>query len=54
VVLEKSAHAPIAELPTPVVLVAKALLPKAVLIAILPPPIPTETLPFTSKSPFGC
>jgi hypothetical protein len=25
-----------------------------VFVVTLPPPIPTETLPFTSKSPFDC
>jgi hypothetical protein len=38
----------------PVVLLFNALVPTAVLVSMLPPPIPTLTLPFTSKSPFDC
>jgi hypothetical protein len=38
----------------PVLLSFKALPPTLVLVLTLPPPIPTLTLPFTSKSPLAC
>jgi hypothetical protein len=38
----------------PVVLLDKAPPPTRVLVVTLPPPIPTLTLPFTSKSPLVC
>jgi hypothetical protein len=54
VVLYLKAQIPKAVLYAPVVLEAKALLPTLVLVIILPPPLPTLTLPFTSKSPLDC
>jgi hypothetical protein len=54
VVLYLKALYPTAVFLTPVVLFNKALAPTLVLVAILPPPLPTETLPFTSKSPLAC
>ena len=53
-VFEDKAHLPTAVFLIPVVLLAKALLPTLVLEVTLPPPIPTLTLLFTSKSPLVC
>ena len=54
VVLLLKATSPNAVLLLPVVLAANALPPTLVLEVTLPPPIPTLTLLFTSKSPLAC
>ena len=53
-VFDDKALYPTAVFLTPVVLFNKALAPTLVLVTILPPPLPTLTLPFTSKSPLDC
>jgi hypothetical protein len=54
VVLHRRVFTPIAVLLAPVVLLHNALNPTTVLPLSEPPPIPTLTKPFTSKSPFVC
>ena len=54
IVLLNKELVPTAVLYVPVVLFVKALLPTLVLEVTLPPPIPTETLPFTNRSPLAC